>query len=195
MFSGIIETTARVISVRLKGACVQVRIAKPRGWTLKEGQSIAVDGICSTVCEHARKYFTVEYMPETLAKTNARELKEDTLVNLERSLTLGSFVGGHLLQGHVSLRSRILKVTDHGGARVLVVALPSAFKRFAAPQGSIALNGVSLSVAGVLQRGVVVGLIPYTRAHTNLGNLRAGATVNVETDMIARSIAALCPKR
>src|SRR3990167_1992026 len=107
MFTGIVEKTAKIDSVRRHGSCIRVCIKMPSGWDLSEGQSISVDGVCSTVVASGKDIFCVEYMPETLSKTTARFLPKGGIVNLERSLVYGNRVEGHLTQGHVDMRASV----------------------------------------------------------------------------------------
>ncbi len=195
MFSGIIQATAPILSADKHGECRVVRIQKPRGWKLADGQSVAIDGICSTVTKHAAGFFEVEYMSETLGKTTAGAFAEKRMVNLERSLTLNSFVDGHLVQGHIDARGRIKRIVDAEHTRLLTIALPLRLMKCVALHGSIAVNGVSLTVARLHQSSFAIALIPHTLANTNLGVIAKGDKVNVETDMIARYLDALRSKK
>ena len=185
MFTGIVEEAAKVASAEIRGACKRVRIQKPRGWKLSNGQSMSIDGICSTVVSFGKNSFDVEYMPETLSKTTAGYFARGSVVNLERSLRYGDRIEGHLMQGHVDGRMRIGAIIEIGRSRELVVAVPSALEKRIALHGSIALNGVSLTVAQKRGHTIVVALIPHTIAHTNLGLLSVGDRVNIEFDHTA----------
>ena len=191
MFAGIIEHQGRVLAADTREGIRRVRISTPRGWKLKLGQSIDVDGICSTATAVSKSDFTVQYMPETLSKTTAGEFTKGTVVNLERSLTLNTLIDGHMVQGHVDARAKVAGVVSKNGTYVLTLALPSPLKKFVAGRGSITVNGVALTVAQ--KRGSIcsVALIPYTIQATNLGALKKGNEVNIETDLIARYLAAL----
>jgi len=191
MFTGIIEHTARVVSAEDRAGIRRVGITLPPKWRVRLGQSIAIDGICSTVAGISAKSFMVEYMPETLAKTTAQLFGKGRVVNLERSLTLGRFVDGHLVQGHVDARVRVARVTGDWGVHRLTIFLPAPLRKFVAERGSIAINGVSLTVAAKGKSNCTVALIPYTLSHTDLGMLKKGDEVNIETDLIARYLAAL----
>ena len=182
---------SRVVSAAQVDTCRRVRIAKPHGWKLVGGQSVAVDGICSTVVRSSRDFFEVEYMPETLSKTISGDFQKGTLVNLERSLTLKNFVDGHLVQGHVDARGRVVARVELGRSRELIIAAQKALMKYIAPRGSVAINGVSLTVARAGRTSFTVALIPYTIAHTNIGGLEVGNIVNIEVDMIARYLWAL----
>ena len=182
MFAGIVERTSEVISAEVRRECRCVRIRKPASWKLKKGQSVSVDGICSTVVVHASTSFDVEYMPETLSKTTAAHFVRGMKVNLERSLRYGDRVDGHLLQGHVDTCARIAAVVEKGRSRDLIVVLPRKIQKHVVLRGSIAINGVSLTVARKIGTTIAVALIPYTLTHTNLGLLEVGDRVNIEFD-------------
>jgi riboflavin synthase len=186
MFSGIIQATEKVKSATTSRGIRRVRIGKPGRWKLSLGQSIAVDGVCSTVVKSGATFFDVEYMSETLAKTTASTFVKGRPVNLERSLKLGDLVDGHFVQGHVDGCATVASIESDGDSRRITCTLPHEFMRFIPPRGSITLNGVSLTVARSGEREFTVALIPHTLSHTNLRLLRVGDVVNVETDLVAR---------
>ncbi|MDE2079213.1 MAG: riboflavin synthase [Patescibacteria group bacterium] len=188
MFTGIIQKTAEVASVTAMDGMRVVAVTKPAGWKLAKGQSVSIDGVCSTVTRAGAREFSVAYMPETLEKTTMGALARGSIVNLERPLRMSDFVDGHLVLGHVDARARIASVRARGASRELAIELPPALARYAAPRGSIALNGVSLTIARAAGTRVVVALIPFTLAHTNLRKLRKGDSVNVEADVLARYV-------
>jgi len=136
-------------------------------------------------------FFEVQYVPETLSKTTVGSFALGTRVNLERSLTLNEYVDGHLVAGHVDARGRVT------GAKkgIVSVMVPTSLMRFVAKKGSIALNGVALTVVSRSSDSFSVAIIPYTAAHTNLGSLKIADEVNVEIDLIARYLDALGKKR
>ena len=186
MFTGIIQKTAPIVRVRQNKGNLDVRIARPRGWRTLKGQSIIVDGICSTVTAFGAGHFDITYMPETLKKTTARFWKRGHLVNLERSLTLRDFIDGHLVQGHVDAAGRVLTIQSIKSDHVVAIELPPALMRFVAPKGSITINGVSLTVVEKRKNNFTVALIPYTLAHTNWGEKKTGDKVNLECDMLGK---------
>lgn len=194
MFTGIITAKEKVRRVLRKGGGLAVRIGKPSGWRLVRGESIAVDGVCSTVQRCGGDYFEVEYMPETLKKTTAGRFAKGDVVNLERSLRFGERLGGHLLQGHVDAAGTLKKIVEQGSARACTIAFPARLRELIAPKGSIAINGVSLTVVEVGKGWFSVSLVSYTLRHTNLGILKKGAPVNIEVDMLARYLAAILGK-
>ena len=189
MFTGIIEATAPILAVSMHESVRRTRIKKPDGWKLVPGQSVAVDGVCSTIRKQGETFFEVEYMQETLSKTTVASFVKNKIVNLERSLTLKDRIDGHMVQGHVDVYSRVVGVTE-GDAVQVTMTVPSLLMRCIATHGSIAINGVSLTTTRVHGNMFSVALIPYTIMHTNLGLLKKGDIVNVEVDTLARYVVA-----
>ena len=162
-----------------------MRIQKPSSWKLAKGQSVAVDGVCSTVASLGKNFFEVEYIPETLSKTTAGTFSRGASVNLERSMTPQSLLDGHIVLGHVDARAAVADVRK-GKDIQLHIAIPKSLVSYVVPQGSLAVNGVSLTVAALRGTVCTVALVPYTLRHTNLGALKRGDTVNIEVDILAR---------
>lgn len=190
MFSGIIQASGRVKAAEDKNKIKRVRIAAPRAWKLPLGASVNVDGICSTVVKKGSGYFDVEYMPETLSKTTAVSFKKGRLVNLERSLKYGDRIDGHPVQGHVDCTALMREIVRNGSSREITIKPNASLARNAALHGSIAINGVSLTIAKKHGPNITIALIPYTLKHTNLGALKAGDQVNVELDHSLEYLAA-----
>jgi riboflavin synthase len=188
MFTGIIEAKARVETSARRGQNLRIVVAKPQGWKLKEGQSIAVDGICTTVISSKSGSFSLDCMPETLSKTTANEFRKGKILNLERSLRLDQFVDGHLTQGHVDARVIVHDVERKDGKHLISISVPKSLMRYVALHGSLTLNGVSLTVARLKKNIATVALIPHTLLHTNLGAIKKGDCVNLEVDLIARYV-------
>jgi riboflavin synthase len=188
MFTGIIQSMSSVVATSSKEACFVVRIKKPAGWKLSLGQSVSVDGVCSTVTLLRPSFFEVEYMPETLAKTTVRSFEKNTKMNLERSLTLHDFIDGHLVSGHVDGCGVVQKIEVKGNTKEITITIPKELKKYIATKGSVTMNGVSLTVARAEKNTFRVALIPYTLEHTNLGLLEKGSHVNVEIDVVARYV-------
>lgn len=188
MFTGIVQKVAPILSITPQGECLRVRIKKPAGWKLALGQSVAVDGVCSTVVSQKLSFFEVEYMQETLAKTTVETFEKGTIVNLERSLTLKDFVDGGLVQGHVDAYGTVNKTEKKGKTAVFQIAIPKALKKYIACKGAITVNGVNLTVVQAEKGFFSVALIPYTLFHTNLGLLEKGDKVNIEVDILARYV-------
>lgn len=191
MFTGIIEKRTRILSVEKKGGMVRVRVSKPSAWKLKDGQSVSIDGICSTVVSHRAASFDVEFMPETIQKTTAGDFSRGRAVNLERSLVYGRRIDGHLVQGHVDAALPVREVRALGKSREITFKPKAAVARAIALHGSVAINGVSLTVAKKHGPNFTVALIPHTLAHTNLGTLQAGDLANVELDRSPEYLAAM----
>ncbi|TAJ13355.1 riboflavin synthase [Patescibacteria group bacterium] len=185
MFGGIINEKGVVLDATLSSNIYKVRITKPKHWKLKNGQSISIDGICSTVSSCNAKFFEVQYVPETRARTTASLFKKGALVNLEHSITLNTLLDGHIISGHVDgvATVKVFKKNTHG---VLILNIPSPLMKYIAPQGSVAINGASLTVQKSDRNSITLALIPETLARTNLHALRAGSKVNIEVDMLAR---------
>lgn len=189
MFTGLIEAVGKVA-----GVSPLLRIEAPFSHELSEGESVAVEGVCLTVARTSGAndrakggWFEADVVPETLSKTTLGSLKPNVSVNLERALKVGDRLGGHFVQGHVDEVGKVVEFRKQGDDVRLFVEIPAALRRFIAEKGSIALSGVSLTVASVSQLVMVeVALIPHTLAHTTLGNLREGDHVNLEVDLLAR---------
>ncbi|MBY0110658.1 riboflavin synthase [Patescibacteria group bacterium] len=186
MFTGIIEKKGKITRVEKKGAVRTVTFSKPASWKLKNGQSINVSGVCSTVVRSTSTSVVVEYMPETLRVTTVGNIQKGDEVNLERSLQFGDRMDGHLVMGHVEGVARVGEKKREGRSTLLTLKLPAGLARYAISRGSIALDGVSLTVAKRHGPWVTVALVPHTLAHTTLTNLTVGDMVNVETDIMAR---------
>ncbi|MCR4328434.1 MAG: riboflavin synthase [Patescibacteria group bacterium] len=190
MFTGIIQATGRVIASVPAGGLLRVRITMPKSWRMAEGRSIAVDGICSTVTNMGAGWCEVEYMPETLRHTTAKYFKTGSVVNLERSLAMGDALDGHVVQGHVDGRGRVSGIRNDGAHSVVIsIVISKLFEKYVALKGSITVNGVSLTVSEKRKNCFSVALIPYTLRATNLGAVRKGDEVNIETDILARYLA------
>lgn len=155
----------------------------------KKGDSVAVNGACLTVVKKpTRNAFLVEVMPETAKQTALGTIHEGTLVNLELPATPETFLSGHIVQGHVDGLGKVEKVGKVGNSKVLTVTLPKRLHRYVVSKGSIAVNGVSLTVIDTLDNAFTVGIIPYTWKHTTFQTLRVGDYVNIETDIFAKYI-------
>jgi len=186
MFTGIIERTATVTKISDRGRVRIVTIKKPATWSFKKGQSISVSGVCSTVISSTANSFVVEYMPETLRVTAAGSITKGSTVNLERSLKYGDRMDGHMVQGHIEGTGRIGEIRKEGRSHVVTLKLPAGLARYAVDRGSIALDGVSLTVAKRHGPWVSVALVPHTLKETTLKAWAIGDLVNVETDIMAR---------
>lgn len=190
MFTGIIEATALVKkSARRRGALV-LTIQTPRGWRLKPGQSLDTNGACLTVSKVGKSFYQTELMGETLARTTFGKTIP-ARVNLERSLTLQSPLDGHLVLGHADTVGRVASIIRQSGAVVYRISFPKKFSPLVAAKGSIAIDGVSLTVVQVGRGWCSVALVGYTLERTTLGEKRVGGLVNVEFDVLAKYVSRL----
>jgi len=189
MFTGLVETLGIVKRIETAGAgrrlCLESALIAS---ALSVGESVAVNGVCLTVIAHDAQDCTFEAGPETLRRTNLGELSVDEPVNLERALRLGDRLGGHVVQGHVDGVGRILERKKQGEWEVIWFSSPADLAEQMVPKGSIAVDGVSLTVVDVAADCFSVALIPHTLVSTTLGFKLAGASVNLETDLFAKYI-------
>lgn len=189
MFTGLIQEVGRIErivhqgeSARLSVACAQIR---PQ---LKLGDSVAINGACQTVARLTAGGAEFDTLAESLQKTNLGSLNSGDPVNLETSLTPSTPMGGHFVQGHVNGTGTVTDIKVEAQNVYITIQLPPDLLRLCVAEGSIAVDGISLTTARVGEDSVVVNVIPHTMAHTNLGTRSAGDTVNIETDIIARYV-------
>ena len=187
MFTGIVEHLGALESLerRPEGGRLVVR-APEVARSLAAGQSIAVNGCCLTVIEAGDEIFAAELSGETLERTSFGELKGGASVNLERPLTAGKEIGGHFVQGHVDGVGHVTRLAPQGQNWWLSVRVPEGLGRYVAMKGSIAVDGISLTVAAWKDGVAEMAIIPYTYAHTNLQGMTVGNPVNVECDILAK---------
>lgn len=191
MFTGIVTDLGRVRAVQRRG---DTRIEIETGYDTAEidiGASIACSGPCLTVVDRGPGWFAVAASAETMARTTLAGWQVGTAVNLERSLRVGDEIGGHIVSGHVDGTARILDTLPEGGSVRFTFEAPEGFGPYVVPKGSIALDGVSLTVNETAGRRFGVNIIGHTRARTTFGRLGAGHRVNFEVDTIARYVARL----
>ena len=190
MFTGLIEYTGEVSALEWTNGIARLVVQAPSEILkqLKPGDSIAVDGVCLTVTERTGDCFQVEVIPETLSRTTIRSWGPGRRVNLELPCRPDTLLGGHLVQGHVDGVTRLKDVRHLGEAIEHLYERPPSWRPYIVEKGSIAINGVSLTVAEVTDEGFRVALIPATLEKTNLGTLAPGDVVNVEVDVIAKYI-------
>jgi len=187
LFTGLVETTAPLVSFTDQPTGRRLEIAAPAfAHEIRPGDSIAVNGCCLTVAEKPQQTLTFDLLEETLRRTNLGALAIGQRVNLERALAANARLGGHFVQGHIDCTTTVIEVNATGADLGLTFALPKEFAHYVIAKGSIAINGVSLTVANLFDESFCVWLIPTTRRETNLGDLRAGDAVNVEFDLIAK---------
>ncbi|MGH7565956.1 MAG: riboflavin synthase [Gemmatimonadota bacterium] len=185
MFTGIIETIGSVLRAEPLGEGRRLTLSAPWAAELSLGESVAVDGACLTVVGTDAGAFSVEAVRETLRLTTIGSWAPGRSVHLERALAVGDRLGGHLVQGHVDCVGTVQAMERQGENRYIAVALPTG-RELAAPRGSIAVNGVSLTVLGLHPDGVELSIVPHTWAATTFPTLEPGDGVNVEYDLIAR---------
>ncbi|MGQ9780373.1 MAG: riboflavin synthase [Bacillota bacterium] len=191
MFTGLIKAFGTVTEVRADAAGARLEIATELAATLRPGDSVAVNGVCLTANRLGKGWFGADIMPETWRATNLSSLRRGDLVNLEPALAAGEPLGGHLVSGHVDGVGRVTAVRKEGNAVVLTIRPPAELARFIAPKGSVAVNGVSLTVQAVRGEEFTVALIPHTFRETNLRLARPGTRLNLEVDLLARYLARL----
>jgi len=190
MFTGIVEGRGRIEAAAEAGAEHRLRVAVPFAEASPRGGSIAVNGVCLTVTTSGPGWFEAALGEETLRRTTLGELRPGDEVNLERPLRLGDPLGGHLVQGHVDGVVRVLERRDEGAGARLRLALPEGLEPFVVGQGSVALDGVSLTVAARGAGAFEVMLIPETLRVTTLGGRRPGESLNLEVDLVGRYVVA-----
>ena len=190
MFTGIVEELGTVRGLHLLPESGQLTLEAKKVLTGTQiGDSISVNGVCLTVIRQSDREFTVDVMAETLAKTNLAELKGGSQVNLERALQLQTRLGGHLVSGHVDGVGTIRRISPVGIALVYEINAPPTLLPFLLPKGSVAIDGISLTVIDVESDYFTVSLIPHTFDQTTLGLKTIGASVNLETDLIGKYVA------
>lgn len=190
MFTGIIKDIGRVVSVERTGGDMRAVLHTGMDVSGTEiGASICCSGCCLTVVEKGANRFAVDISAETLSKTTLGEWEEGAGVNLEPSLKVGDELGGHIVSGHVDGVAQLVSKTQDGESWRLTFAVPDAFKQYIAPKGSIAIDGISLTVNEVQGAQFGVNIIPHTWEHTTIGGLQEGQNVNFEVDMLARYVA------
>jgi riboflavin synthase len=197
MFTGIVEGTGLVRDVERRESSrrfwVETPLLAPQ---LRPGDSVSVDGACLTVVEHTPRRFAVDVIGTTLERTIAGGYREGSRVNLERPLRADARIDGHLVQGHVDGIGHLVQCIMDGAFWRMDFRLPPEVAALTVERGSLAINGVSLTVSELVGPDVCrIGVIPYTHEHTNLGGLAAGAAVNVEADLIGKYVAKVLATR
>jgi len=195
MFTGIIKKLSEVEGVFEKNRSFFVEIKKPNGWKVWIGESISINGICSTVKNMSKNNFQVEYMPETIAKTTVGNFKKGTQVNLEKSLKMNDLLDGHIVQGHVDTRGKVIDVKKVKESVVIKIRIPQKHMRLIAEKGSISVDGISLTVVEAGKNWFSISLVNYTLENTNLGKIGKREEVNIETDVLAKYIDKLLNKK
>ena len=188
MFTGIVEEVGQ--GKAIGNGTLQIQATKVLE-DVKLGDSIAVNGICLTVTGFNSHSFQADVMPETIKRTSLGELKLGSPVNLERALTLSSRLGGHIVSGHIDGTGRIVSLKEDKNAILMKIQTDGAILRYIVEKGSVALDGISLTVAQVGTRDFTVSLIPHTRQVTNLSAKGEGSLINIENDVVGKYVAKL----
>jgi riboflavin synthase len=189
MFTGIVEELGKVISVKKSRVDYILSLAAPfLAPGLNIGDSVAVNGICLTVTSKTGNSFAVDVMPETVKKTNLVRIKAGSTVNLERALTLSGRLGGHMVSGHVDGVGIIRSKTKKGNALLINIEAPESVTRYLIDRGSIAVDGISLTVMDIGVNLITISIIPHTAKVTTLGFKDKGDTVNLEADLIGKYV-------
>ena len=195
MFTGLIEEIGSVLSIRATKRGTQLQVAAPQiANRIHAGESVSVNGYCLTVNSHRGENLTFDLLAETLARTNLKTLRRNSRVNLERALSADARLGGHFVQGHIDCTARVLTFEEIENDHRLEVELPSEFSHYVASKGSIAVNGISLTVAELLPSSFACWIIPHTRRLTNLGTAKPGDWVNLEFDILAKYVERVLPR-
>ena len=190
MFTGIVEDVGRIEEIDKKSKDVIYSISpnKLDVRELKPGESIAINGTCLTVIRIGKRIFNVEASLETLGKTNLSKLKAGSKVNLERSLRVGDRMGGHIVNGHIDGLGRVIFITKRGESKEMWISLSKELSKYIVEKGSIAVDGVSLTINKVMGNKFSVNIITYTQNETILSELKAGNYVNIECDIVGKYV-------
>ena len=189
MFTGLIEEQGKIKSVSVSSSGMELTVECEK--ILEDvvlGASISINGACQTVTDFGKDYITVQASNETLKVTNFKNLKQGDFVNLERALTLRKRIDGHIVSGHIDCTATFLNSKDDGFSKEFFFRISKEFAKYVIYKGSIAVNGVSLTVASIKDDVFSVALIPTTLREVNLANLKSGEIVNIETDLFAKYV-------
>lgn len=196
MFTGLIEEVGTVVAVHARDDGAELQIAAPEtAKDVKPGESVAVNGCCLTITSCRDDLLTFDLLQETIARTNLHDLRQNSPINLERALRADGRIGGHFVQGHIDCIAAIVAFAAKGADFRLEIELPENSRNYVACKGSIAVNGISLTVADVLPKSFVVWIIPYTKGHTNLDRAMTGDLVNLEFDVLAKYVERMVIRR
>ena len=188
MFTGLVEAVGELIERKATSGGVRLRVASPLAGELSPGDSLAVNGVCLTVILAEKGELHADVGPETVRVTTLGTIARGSVVNLERPLRADSRLGGHFVQGHVDATGTIDDIRPDGDSHRLTIRFPAVLAPYIVSKGSITVNGISLTVAGVDDRHFDVQIIPYTWEHTNLHLAKAGDLVNLESDILGKYV-------
>lgn len=190
MFTGIVQAIGRVVLInKLQDDSMKLTIdCSDLGSDFSIGESININGVCLTIEENRSNRLSFTAVKETLEKTNLKNLKENSLVNLERAATLTTLLGGHLVTGHIDLTSKVVKIEESSNWTLIEFHIDESYKKYLIVKGSIAINGVSLTISDIKGDSFTVNLIPQTLKETTLKQLANGDYVNIEFDLIGKYV-------
>ena len=189
MFTGIVEEIGFIEKLtKTKSGLRFVIVAKVIMDSIEIGDSVSVNGVCLTVSKIKQNYFYVDLVEETIKKTNLGSLKKGSNVNLERAITLATRLGGHILQGHIETIGTIVGKKVNNDSAILSINIETEFLKYCLPKGSIAIDGISLTIATISDNIISIALIPHTLKMTTLGSKKNGDLVNIETDIIGKYV-------
>ena len=190
MFTGLIQQTGTIAALNARDRATRIRVTAPGlASQLKEGDSVAVSGVCLTALSPNRDAFEADLAQETIARTSLSHIAPGTIVNLELPTPAGTPLGGHVVQGHVDGTGKLISLdptAPGSGDRWLKIEIPEALTRYVVEKGSFSVEGISLTVAGIRDVQVTIAIIPHTYESTNLHALKPGDPVNIEADVLAR---------
>ncbi len=192
MFTGIITATQTITDIQDTGSNKLFRIHKPKDWNFAIGESVSIDGVCSTVVAEDMETFGVEYMPETLRITNLGEKRAGEFVNVERSMKLDDMVSGYLVSGHIEALGRVKEIMKDGDSHKITMTYPKEYAQYLMHKGGVTIDGIALTVVeprtvdGVEEFSVAI--IPHTWEHTTIQYWKKGDSVNLEFDLIAKYV-------
>jgi riboflavin synthase len=195
MFTGLIEATGTIAAIRPEGAGSRLQVETSLAAGLAEGDSIAVNGVCLTVVARSAGHFEADLSPETLRVTTLGGATAGRIVNLERPLAATDRLGGHFVLGHVDATGSVRGLENAGDCFWLEAQVPDTLAPYLIPKGSIAIDGISLTIATLLDDGVRVQIVPFTWSRTTLSSARVGDALNLEADVIGKYVARLLGDR
>ena len=184
MFSGIVQGKGKVLKIISYNNHISIEISSPKNFNknLKKGMSVSVNGVCLTSLDDGKKSLKFDVINETLSKTNISKTKKGSIVNLERSITASTEIGGHLMSGHIHFSGKVEKITTKNTNKDIQIKFPTKYKEYIFEKGYIGVNGCSLTLGKVNKNSFYVHLIPETLEVTNLNDLKKGSLVNIEID-------------
>lgn len=194
MFTGIIKTLSTIEDVYTKNGSIFAVLKKEKDWPVELGQSISINGVCSTVQKFDSNSFLVEWMPETLKKTTVQNFKKGLLVNLETSMNVNTLLDGHIVQGHVDTIGKVIEIKPLKDSKIIKIKIPAKFMKLIVDKGSVTVDGISLTVVDTGRDWFTVSLVSYTIDHTNFQQTKKGDMVNIETDVLAKYMQKLLKK-